>query len=70
LFVLVYGIVFTMGLYYINRLIARGPQDFSTDSPHSASLAPSLSDLEAAERDDRGVAGWAGALSARPARVE
>ena len=26
LFVLVYGIVFTMGIYYINRLIARGPQ--------------------------------------------
>jgi cytochrome bd ubiquinol oxidase subunit I len=27
LFVLVYGIVFTMGLYYINRLIARGPEE-------------------------------------------
>src|SRR5947199_378987 len=26
LFVVVYGIVFTMGLYYINRLIVRGPQ--------------------------------------------
>ena len=26
LFVLVYGIVFAMGLYYINRLIVRGPQ--------------------------------------------
>src|SRR5205085_11523293 len=26
LFVAVYGIVFTMGIYYINRLIARGPQ--------------------------------------------
>jgi cytochrome d ubiquinol oxidase subunit I len=26
LFVLVYGVVFTMGIYYINRLIARGPQ--------------------------------------------
>jgi cytochrome d ubiquinol oxidase subunit I len=25
LFVLVYGIVFAMGIYYINRLIARGP---------------------------------------------
>jgi cytochrome d ubiquinol oxidase subunit I len=25
LFVLVYGIVFSMGIYYINRLIARGP---------------------------------------------
>jgi cytochrome d ubiquinol oxidase subunit I len=27
LFVLVYGVVFTMGLYYINRLIALGPDD-------------------------------------------
>jgi cytochrome d ubiquinol oxidase subunit I len=27
LFVLVYGVVFTIGLYYINRLIAHGPQD-------------------------------------------
>ena len=26
LFVVVYGIVFAMGIYYINRLIARGPQ--------------------------------------------
>ncbi len=26
LFVLVYGVVFSMGIYYINRLIARGPQ--------------------------------------------
>src|SRR4029077_20142521 len=27
LFVLVYGVVFTIGLYYINRLIAHGPDD-------------------------------------------
>jgi cytochrome bd ubiquinol oxidase subunit I len=27
LFVLVYGVVFAMGLYYINQLIVRGPQD-------------------------------------------
>jgi cytochrome bd ubiquinol oxidase subunit I len=26
LFVIVYGIIFSMGLYYINRLIVRGPQ--------------------------------------------
>jgi cytochrome d ubiquinol oxidase subunit I len=26
LFVLAYGVVFSMGIYYINRLIARGPQ--------------------------------------------
>ena len=27
MFVLVYGVVFSMGIYYINRLIATGPQD-------------------------------------------
>jgi cytochrome bd ubiquinol oxidase subunit I len=27
LFVLVYGIMFAMGIYYISRLIARGPDD-------------------------------------------
>ena len=27
LFVVVYGIVFAMGIYYINRLINKGPQD-------------------------------------------
>jgi cytochrome d ubiquinol oxidase subunit I len=26
LFVICYGIVFSMGIYYINRLIAKGPQ--------------------------------------------
>jgi len=26
LFVLVYGVVFSMGIYYINRLINRGPE--------------------------------------------
>jgi cytochrome d ubiquinol oxidase subunit I len=26
LFVLVYGVVFSAGIYYINRLIAKGPQ--------------------------------------------
>jgi cytochrome d ubiquinol oxidase subunit I len=25
LFIVVYGIVFSMGIYYINRLIAKGP---------------------------------------------
>ncbi|MFL5085088.1 MAG: cytochrome ubiquinol oxidase subunit I [Xanthobacteraceae bacterium] len=27
LFVLVYGVVFSLGIYYINRLIAKGPED-------------------------------------------
>ena len=33
LFVIVYGIVFTMGIYYINRLIARGPQGSAVAPP-------------------------------------
>ena len=33
LFVLVYGVVFAMGIYYINRLIARGPQDAAVEPP-------------------------------------
>ena len=33
LFVLVYGVVFAMGIYYINRLIARGPQGRALEPP-------------------------------------
>jgi cytochrome d ubiquinol oxidase subunit I len=33
LFVIVYGIVFTMGIYYINRLIARGPEGHAGEAP-------------------------------------
>jgi cytochrome bd ubiquinol oxidase subunit I len=33
LFIVVYGIVFTMGLYYINRLIVRGPQGRAIEPP-------------------------------------
>jgi cytochrome d ubiquinol oxidase subunit I len=33
LFVLVYGIVFSMGIYYINRLIAQGPQGRVLETP-------------------------------------
>jgi cytochrome bd ubiquinol oxidase subunit I len=40
LFVLVYGVVFTMGLYYINRLIERGPQEHA-DEPGGGTPAPS-----------------------------
>jgi cytochrome d ubiquinol oxidase subunit I len=35
LFVVVYGIVFAMGIYYINRLIARGPQGRAAEPPTS-----------------------------------
>jgi cytochrome d ubiquinol oxidase subunit I len=40
LFVVVYGIVFTMGIYYINRLIARGPQGQAIEAPHGAPGSP------------------------------
>jgi cytochrome bd ubiquinol oxidase subunit I len=33
LFVLVYGIVFAMGIYYINRLIAKGPDSHAAEPP-------------------------------------
>ena len=45
LFVVAYGIVFSMGIYYINRLIAKGPQRRSKDSGHlSASPISSARD--------------------------
>ena len=40
LFVIVYGIVFAMGIYYINRLIARGPQGTAVEPPHGAPGRP------------------------------
>ena len=43
LFVLVYGIVFALGIYYINRLIVRGPEEPDLDKPGIAAPAPPLS---------------------------
>jgi cytochrome bd ubiquinol oxidase subunit I len=42
LFVLVYGVVGSIGLYYINRLIARGPQGSAIEPPtiRAPTLAP------------------------------
>jgi cytochrome d ubiquinol oxidase subunit I len=40
LFVLVYGIIFSMGLYYINRLIERGPQGKALEAPKGAPGSP------------------------------
>ena len=44
LFVLVYGVVFAMGIYYINRLIARGPQGTALPLPDTGApvWSPSL----------------------------
>jgi len=40
LFVIVYGIVFSMGIYYINRLIVRGPQGQAIEPPHPRPASP------------------------------
>ena len=42
LFVIVYGIVFAMGIYYINRLIVRGPQGKAIEPPHGRAGTPAL----------------------------
>jgi cytochrome d ubiquinol oxidase subunit I len=34
LFVLAYGVVFSFGIYYINRLIAQGPYELTAESEH------------------------------------
>jgi len=51
LFVLVYGIVFAMGIYYINRLIAKGPQGSLIEAPHGLSLGSPLSSASDATRE-------------------
>jgi cytochrome d ubiquinol oxidase subunit I len=43
LFVLVYGIVFAMGIYYINRLIARGPEGRAAEPPEKGTPTRPLS---------------------------
>jgi cytochrome d ubiquinol oxidase subunit I len=40
LFVVVYGIVFTMGIYYINRLIEKGPQGRAVEHSGVFSASP------------------------------
>jgi cytochrome bd ubiquinol oxidase subunit I len=51
LFVLVYGIVFAMGIYYINRLIAKGPQGSLVEVPSKGSLGRPLSAVTDAARE-------------------
>ncbi len=57
LFVVVYGIVFTMGLYYINRLIVKGPQGRAIEPPEKGTPSRPLSSAAEAGRE---------ALSTRP----
>jgi cytochrome d ubiquinol oxidase subunit I len=49
LFVLVYGIVFAAGIYYINRLIAHGPQGPAIEPPRGTPARP----ISAAEEAGR-----------------
>jgi cytochrome bd ubiquinol oxidase subunit I len=48
LFVVVYGIVFAMGIYYINRLIAKGPQGRLVEPPKGVASRPLASAADAA----------------------
>jgi cytochrome d ubiquinol oxidase subunit I len=51
LFVVVYGIVFAMGIYYINRLIAKGPQGSLVEAPRGLTLGRPLSSASDAARE-------------------
>jgi len=51
LFVAVYGIVFAMGIYYINRLIAKGPDGRATEAPPTGALSRPLSSAHDAGRE-------------------
>jgi cytochrome d ubiquinol oxidase subunit I len=51
LFVVVYGIVFTMGIYYINRLIAKGPEGRAVEPPEMGTPVRPLSSAIEAGRE-------------------
>ena len=51
LFVIVYGIVFAMGIYYINRLIERGPQGRAVEPPASGAPMRPLATAHDAGRE-------------------
>jgi cytochrome d ubiquinol oxidase subunit I len=57
LFVLVYGVVFAMGLYYINRLIVRGPQGPGITEPEAGTPTRPISAAEEAGRQALHVTG-------------
>jgi cytochrome bd ubiquinol oxidase subunit I len=50
LFVLIYGVVFSMGIYYINRLIARGMEGLAVEPPSAGSPRRPLSSASDAAR--------------------
>jgi cytochrome d ubiquinol oxidase subunit I len=51
LFVVVYGIVFAMGIFYINRLIAKGPQGGAVQEPDDGTPSRPLSGAASAGRE-------------------
>jgi cytochrome d ubiquinol oxidase subunit I len=51
LFVVVYGIIFSMGIYYINRLIHMGPMGPSIQAPERGLPSRPLSAAEEAARE-------------------
>jgi cytochrome d ubiquinol oxidase subunit I len=51
LFVVVYGIVFAMGIFYINRLIAKGPDGRAIEAPPTGSPSRPLSSAHDAGRE-------------------
>jgi cytochrome d ubiquinol oxidase subunit I len=51
LFVVVYGVVFTMGIYYINRLIAKGPEGRTAEAPEIGTPVRPLSSAIEATRE-------------------
>jgi cytochrome bd ubiquinol oxidase subunit I len=51
LFVLVYGVVFTMGIYYINRIIAKGPEGRTAEAPEIGTPVRPLSSAIEATRE-------------------
>jgi cytochrome d ubiquinol oxidase subunit I len=57
LFVLVYGIVFAMGIHYINRLIVHGPQGPAVKPPTAGTPTRPLSAVEESGRKVFGEAG-------------
>jgi cytochrome d ubiquinol oxidase subunit I len=51
LFVLVYGVVFAMGIYYINRLINKGPEGRAVEPPETGTPVRPLSSAAEAGRE-------------------
>jgi cytochrome bd ubiquinol oxidase subunit I len=51
LFVLVYGIVFAMGIYYINRLINKGPEGAAAEAPEKGAPGRTLASAVKAGRE-------------------